>query len=603
MTITGSAGAPAPPSAHASPGEHDSTGRTDPWLRLSLSRLQGAPLLAFWVLMVAILVLPILLFLLVAFSPRLFDQGPQWFTLSSFGEALQGPLLQGLLNSMFVGVTTAVVSAAIGFGLAWVLLRTDVRCRALWTAAMFALLLAPSYLVALGWERLLEPAGVLDLLGMDVAGFRHLFYGPFGIVVVLTVKGLPFAYLAISSALRGLGEEFESAARVHGGGRFAALRVVVALLGPAVWSALAIVFAESVSDFGVAATLANDAHFPVATFTLYNAVNSFPIRFPVAAAVGWILMGLAGLALLAQSRAMRGRSYRVLGGRSRPARRHRLSVPGHALTLLTLLVLVAVGLAVPTFGAISASLIDGLGSLVGNHGLTLANYQRVLASPALREPLLYSARLAAITATATAVLGVAVARILTSRGARLSSRLLDLLLLTAVALPGIVFAAGYIFTYNLPLTNALGIHLYETPTLLVLGYLATALPSTSRVLLGSVGQVQESLREAGRVHGAGPMRSWLRTMLPLLARPVLAAWVLTFAGTLLELPVSQLLYPPDHPPIAVGITKALAGYDYGGGTAMEVTAAALALVVMAVVWGGFHLLAPAGWRNLGRTRD
>lgn len=92
-------------------------------------------------------------------------------------------------------------------------------------------------------------------------------------------------------------------------------------------------------------------------------------------------------------------------------------------------------------------------------------------------------------------------------------------------------------------------------------------------------------------------------MLPLLARPVLAAWVLTFAGTLLELPVSQLLYPPDHPPIAVGITKALANYDYGGGTAMEVTAVALALVVVAVVWGGFHLLAPAGWRHLGRTRD
>jgi iron(III) transport system permease protein len=605
MTVAHSAGAlaSAPPSPPEAPGERDRTGRTDPWLRLSLSRLRGTPLLAFWVLIVAILVLPILLFLLVAFSPRLFDQGPQWFTLSSFGEALQGPLLQGLLNSLLVGLTTAVISAAVGFGVAWVLLRTDIRCRAVWNAAMFALLLAPSYLVALGWERLIEPAGVLDLLGMDVTGFRRLFYGPFGVVVVLTVKGLPFAYLAISSALRGLGEEFESAARVHGCGRFAALRVVVALLSPAVWSALAIVFAESVSDFGVAATLANDAHFPVATFALYNAVNSFPIRFPVAAAVGWVLMGLAGLALLAQSRALRGRSYRVLGGRSRPARRHRLSVLGQTVTLLALICLVAAGLAVPTVGAISASLIDGLGSLVGNHGLTLANYQRVLASPALREPLLYSARLAAITATATAVLGVAVARILTSRGRRLSSRLLDLLLLTAVALPGIVFAAGYIFTYNLPLTNALGIHLYETTTLLVLGYLATALPSTSRVLLGSVGQVQESLREAGRVHGAGPMRSWLRTMLPLLARPVLAAWVLTFAGTLLELPVSQLLYPPDHPPIAVGITKALAGYDYGGGTAMEVTAVTLALVVMAVVWGGFHLLAPAGWRHLGRTRD
>ena len=53
-----------------------------------------------------------------------------------------------------------------------------------------------------------------------------------------------------------------------------------------VCSALAIVFAESVSDFGVAATLANDAHFPVATYTLYNSVEAFPIQFPVAAAVG-----------------------------------------------------------------------------------------------------------------------------------------------------------------------------------------------------------------------------------------------------------------------------------------------------------------------------
>ncbi len=572
-------------------------------VRPRLTRFRGAPLLAFWVLIVAVLVAPILLFLLVAFSPRLFDQGPEWFTLSGFREALRGTLLQGLLNSLLVGIATALVATAVGFGVAWAVARTDVPARAVWTGAMFGLLLAPSYLVALGWERLLEPAGVLELIGLDVSAVRSLFYGPFGVVVVLAVKGVPFAYLAISSALRGLGEEFESAARVHGGGRTAALRIVVALLAPAVWSALAIVFAESISDFGVAATLANDAHFPVATFTLYDAVDSFPIRFPVAAAVGWMLMAMAGLALLAQSRALNGRSYRVLGGRSRPARRHRLSAPARVLTTAGLGAIVVAGLGVPAFGAVSASLIDGLGSLVGDHGLTLANYGRVLASPELRDPLLYSARLATITATVTAVLGLAVARILSARGTRLSSRVLDLLLLTAVALPGIVFAAGYIFTYNLPVINDLGIHLYGTTALLVLGYLATALPSTSRVLLGSVGQVQESLREAGRVHGAGAMGSWLRTVLPVLARPVLAAWVLTFAGTLLELPVSQLLYPPDHPPVAIGITKALANYDFGGGTAMEVSAVVLALAVVAVAFGGFHLLAPAGWRRIGRTRD
>lgn len=569
--------------------------------RLGMSRFRRGPWLLFSVVIVAVLVLPIVLFLLVAFSPRLLGQGDAWFTLDGFRQALSGSLVRGSLNSLAVGTSSGVIATAIGAGVAWLALRTDVAGRRLWAGSMFALLLAPSYLIALGWERLLEPAGVFDLLGVPDAGLRHLLYGPVGVVVVLTMKGVPFAYLALSGALRGLGEEFEAAARVHGSGRAGAAKIVAALLAPACWSAFAIVFAESVSDFGVAATLANDAHFPVATFTLYNAIDSFPVQFPVAAAVGWILVAMAGLALLAQSHAMKGRSYRVLGGRSRPARRHHLSRTAQVGAVVALSVLVLIGLGVPTFGAVAASLIDGLGTLTGTHQLTLANYGRVLSSPALRAPLQFSAELAVITATVTAVLGVVAARLLSTRQGRISGRILDLLLLTAVALPGIVFAAGYIFTYNLPLVNRLGVHLYGTSALLLLGYLATALPSTSRVLLGSVSQVQESLREAGRVHGAGMFASWVGTVLPLLARPLIAAWVLTFAGTLLELPVSQLLYPPGNAPVSVGITKALAAYDYGGGTAMEVVAIVFALAVVGVVWGLFRLLTPPGWRRMGGT--
>lgn len=564
-------------------------------------RLRVAPMAVFWVLLVAILLLPIALFLLVAISPRLFDQGGAWLTLDGFRGAFSGPLLRGIADSLLVGVASALLSAAIGAAVAWVVLRTTIPGRRVWSAAMFALLLVPSYLIALGWERLLEPQGVLDLLGVPDSFARTLLYGPVGVIMVLTVKGIPFAYLAIAAGLRGLGEEFEAAVRVHGGGRTAAARTAAALLAPALWSALAIVFAESVSDFGVAATLANDAHFPVATFALYNAVDNFPVQFPVAAAVGWVLMGMAALALLAQSAALRGRSYRVLGGRTRPARRRALPPLANVGASAGMALLVLASLGVPALGAVSASLIDGLGSLIGSHGFTLANYGRVLSSPALRQPLLFSAQMAAITATVTVLLGLVVARTLTGRRNRRSARLLDLLLLAAVALPGIVFAAGYIFTYNLPLTNDLGLHLYQTTTLLVLGYIATALPPAARVLFGAVGQLQESMREAGRVHGHGPAGSWLRLTLPLLARPLLSAWSLTFGATLLELPVSQLLYPPDHPPVSVGIEKALANYDFGGGTAMQVVAILAALLVIALVWGVFRLAAPAGWRHLGRN--
>ena len=559
---------------------------------------RNLPFALFWLLVAAILLLPILLFLLVAFSPRLFDQGPQWFSLSSFQQAFQGPMLQGIADTLLIGSVTALLSAGIGFGVAWVVQRTRVPGRRLWSGSMFALLLVPSYLIALGWERLLEPSGVLDLLHVPDSVARGLLFGPVGVIGVLTVKGIPFAYLAISAGLRGLGEEFEAAVRVHGGGRAAVTRTVLALLAPAIWSSLAIVFAESISDFGVASTLANDAHFPVATFELYNAVDNFPVQFPVAAAVGWVLLAMAGLALLAQNYALRGRSYRVLGGRARPARRRELSRPATVGVFGAMALLLLGSLGVPTFGAVSASLINGLGTLVGGADFSLQNYRRALTSPDLYQPLLYSALLATITATVTVLIGLVVARMLTSRRGRSSARMLDLLLLTAVALPGIVFAAGYIFTYNLPLTNDLGIHLYETSTLLVLGYIATSLPPASRVLFGSVGQVQESLREAARVHGSSGPGSWLRVMLPLLARPLLSAWSLTFGATLLELPVSQLLYPPNDPTVSVGIEKALSNYDYGGGTAMEVLAA---LAVIGLVWGIFQLVAPAGWRRLGRT--
>ncbi|MHB1235538.1 MAG: ABC transporter permease, partial [Microbacteriaceae bacterium] len=573
----------------------------DPRTRPSpFARLRVTPLSLFWVLIVAILVVPILLFLTVAVSPALLDQGTQWFTLTAFAHIVTGAFAVAILNSLMVGLATAAIATAVGFTMAWLVLRTDAPARRLWTGAVFALLLAPSYLIALGWERLLEPGGVLEILGIHPDAARALFYGPAGIVLVLTVKGIPFAYLVIANAMRGLGGEYEQAVRVHGGGRVASMRVVLALLAPAVWSAVAIVFAEAISDFGVAATLSSSAHFPIATFVLYNAIQAFPVQFPVASAVSWVLLALIILALVAQSRAMRGRSFRVLGGRSRPVAPHALSPAGKAGAATLTLVILGITLGIPVVGALSASVLTGLGSPLSVHNWSLDNYVRVIGSPELHNPLLYSAQLGAITATVAVVLAAVCAHLLAGNTRGMSAKVLDFVLLAAVALPGIVFAAGYIFAYNLPLVNKLGIHLYGTTALLTLAYVATALPSTSRSLVGTMSQLQESMTEACRVHGSGPVRAWFAVVMPVLARPLIAAWLLTYAGTLLELPVSQLLYPAGSAPVSVGINHALSAYDFGGGTAMEVLAILSALLVVAVVYLLFTLFAPTGWKKLGK---
>jgi len=554
-------------------------------------------MLAGWLALALLLLLPVGCFLLLALTPRLFDQGTAWLTLRSFSEVLRGSALHGLVDSLLVGVASAFLALLIAAGLAWAIQRTTLVGQSLWTLLIWGLLLTPSYLAVFGWETLIDPNALLDQVGLPIGPLRGLFFGPGGVIWILAMKGVPFAYLAIAAALGGVGREYGDAARVHGAGRLAATRVLVAILAPACWSALAIVFAESISDFGVASTVAATAHFSVATYTLYLAIDTMPIQFSLAAAVGWCLIAMAGLALFIQYRALRDRSYAVLSGRTRPAARRRLGPVGQILLALAVALFFALALGVPAFGAATASLLPATGR-IGLNALTLANYRRVLGTVTLIGPVLLSARLAALTATLAVVGGALLGRLIARPHAGLLGRGIDLLLVGSLALPSIVLAAGYIFAYNLPVLARLHVDLYGTLLLMQLAYLAAALPTSARLLVAPWAQLQASVSDAARVHGAGALHALRTTVIPLLLRGLVWVWLLTFAGTFLELPISQLLYPPGQPPLSVGIMDRLGNYDFAGGSALTILAALSVVLLVAVVLGLLRLLAPERWQRV-----
>ena len=279
----------------------------------------------FWLILLAFIVAPCACFLALAVSPRLFDQGSQWFTLTYLQQAMTGSTAVAIVNSLWVSSAAAVIGLAVGFPVAWLAARTTMPGRRWVSGGMWLALLLPSWLPALGWERLVQPDGVMYRLGLDWPWVTHLIMGPFGVVLLLGLRCVPFSYLAISAALNGLGQEFEDAARVHGASRWAALRLIVPILAPAIMSALAIGFAESISDFGVAATLAYSSNFTLATYALYAAIGNFPPSFPLAAGMSWLLVAAVAIPLALQARALRGRSYAILSGRTRQAVRRRLS--------------------------------------------------------------------------------------------------------------------------------------------------------------------------------------------------------------------------------------------------------------------------------------
>jgi iron(III) transport system permease protein len=566
-------------------------GRTVP----SLGSVRRGGRAVFWVLLALFILAPCVCFLALAVSPRLFDQGSQWFTLSNLRQVFSGLTVTALGNSLWVSVAAAGLGLAIGFPIAWTVNRTTLPARRLIAGGMWLVLLLPSWLPASGWVRLVEPDGVMYRLGLDWPWVTHAILGPFGVVLLLGLRAVPFTYLAVTAALLGLGQEFEDAARVHGASRLQAIRLVAPILAPAIWSALAIGFAESISDFGVASTLAYNAHFPLATYQLYSAIDNFPANFPLAAAMGWLLVASVALPLVLQARALRGRAYAVLSGRTRAVARRQLTWRGTTGGLTGVGLFYLAALAVPGLAAVAGSLLGDYGT---NLHFTLVNYRAVLHDSGVSAPIERSLVYGAVTASITVVGGFIAARLLARNRSR-SARLLDFLLLSAVALPSVVFAAGYIFAYNLPALSRVGINLYQTTTLLLIGYIAASLPTNSRVLVGAVSQVQPSLHDAARTHGAGVVGAWARGVLPVMSRPLTMAWLLTFCGVFLELPISQLLYAPGSPPVSVAVQNNLGNYHFGIGTAQSVVAVGVALVAVTLVLGGYRLLAPHGWRRIG----
>jgi ABC-type Fe3+ transport system permease subunit len=95
----------------------------------------------------------------------------------------------------------------------------------------------------------------------------------------------------------------------------------------------------------------------------------------------------------------------------------------------------------------------------------------------------------------------------------------------------------------------------------------------------------------------------MRGVLPIISRPLVLAWLLTFTGVFLELPISQLLYAPSQPPLSVSIEDNLSTYHFGIGMAQAVTAVGFALLAVAIVLAAYRFLTQPGWRRLSEAVD
>ena len=572
-----------------------------------------------YAVLIGLLLVPTACFLLLAFLPAAFGQGTGGLSLAPFRTAYQGYVITALTNSLWVSVAASAIALAVGVGLAWLCERIRIPGAAAWRLGVWLLLLVPTYLTALGFEDLLAPKGVIaTATGWYPATLDHLLLGPLGVVMVLSLRGVAFAYFAVAGVVRSLGTDLGDAARVHGLSRWRTAMIQLGSLTPALMAGFVLVFAETVSDFGVASTLAADAHFPVITYVIFTFADAIPIDFPAAAAVAWSLIAVFAAILLFQRRIVGRRDFAARGGQREPDRRsgpgarserqpgrtgRRESAGPWAATLATGVFFV-IALLGPALGIAASSLLGGTATsgfavVTGGSGFTLAAYRALFTNPGLLSPVWLSLWLGLAGATIAVLVGLVINLWTQYRGkARATSALIDVGLVAVIGLPSIVLAAGFVFFYDLPGVYRV-VPIYDTQWLLLAGCVVGFAPIAIRMLHGPLAQAGRLLYDAGRVHGSIAVRAWTRAVLPLIWRSAVSIWLFLVAVIMFELPLSEVLHASTGEPLAVSVAVQFKS-QVATGTALTVVGIAVMIAVLGAVSGLVWLAGAAHRRRRAR---
>ncbi|TMV66660.1 ABC transporter permease subunit, partial [Thioclava sp. BHET1] len=331
--------------------------------------------------------------------------------------------------------------------------------------------LMPSYLKALAWVLLMMPGGYLVQLDLITPETARGFFSLGGLVFVHTLSLFPLPAFIVSAALAGFGSDLEEAARLAGNSTLAIWRrVYLPLLAPALALSLIATFAEVLSDFGLAATIAHQARFGLLTYGIYTAVADYPIDFPAAGAQALILLCLILAAVFADRVLRRQTDARLISGRSRSApmpARGPWRWPVTAVALVVALLALWLPLAAIAARAFTATLGNGLAA----SNFTTRNLTTVLSyGTDANAAFLDSFGYALVTALAASFIALVRAARVEAAGKSLRAAVLGLAIGT-VAIPGIVLGFCYILVWNrLPGFVDWSFPHYGQPSLLVTGY-------------------------------------------------------------------------------------------------------------------------------------
>ncbi len=520
--------------------------------------------------------------LLQAFMPGALTSGVRSSTPASLLDIFSRPLWkQALLNSLKLSLFAAVLGGAIGTSLAFLRHRIRMASASLIDISAWLILILPSFVIAQGWMLFAGRAGIANQwLGMGFV--TDAVFNPGGLAVVMSLKAFPLAYLAVSAGLQWRLDDLGHAASLSGAGPARVFRTIhLPLLMPAVLSGCVLIFIDVIGDFGLPAALATTYRFPTLTYAIYVAINQSPIRFDQAGILAFYVTALLLLAVCLYFYLIRRRRFDFLTARAKQSQAS-YSKWGWIADLYAFAI-ICLAIVIPLGASFIVSISNGTMSAAGSISWTLENYAAVFNDTSrFLDALKSSLWIAAGAAICSAVIAFLAAYILTFSKFGLN-RLIDLTCTLSLAVPGVVLGIGYIFIWNSPAFDRLGMNLYGHPSILILAGTAGAIPYAIRIMLGSFAQLPSTMLHAAATNGAGMVRRLMTVVIPLTAIALISATLAAFGSAVFDLAINAILRPPRLSVLPVYVNRAFEQGDFGVSTAATFVAGAVTVVIILVL--------------------
>jgi iron(III) transport system permease protein len=461
-------------------------------------------------------------------------------------------LQKALWNTLVLAFWVGLVSLAVGGPLAWLTSRTDLPGKRVIRLLVLASFVTPPFLGAFAWVMLAGPnAGSLNQLYRAVTGAEAPLVNIFtmtGLVFVVAIYTFPYVYILIANTLETIASDLEDAAAVLGAGRFTVARVItLPLAAPAILSGFILAVLQALALFGSPAILALPAGFHTITTRIW-ALFQYPPRVELAAAFSIPLLVATVLLLNLQKRLLGRRGYAAIGGGKGSGRRVVALGAWRYPALAGVGLVMACSIVLPYGALAKAAFARAWAQPLTWDNLTLANWRFTFFEySATQAAVINTVELGVVTASVGAVLAAVLAYVTTRRLVP-GHRLLGLLAVAPVVIPGVVLAVGLFVAYTRP-----PFVLYGTLAILFVAYLTKEMPVGYAQSETTFKTIHPELEDAARILGAGRLRVLGQITAPLARSGIIATWCFVFIGVLRELSASILLFTPNTKVISVVI--------------------------------------------------